>query len=474
MPLLLVSMLAGTFLVFLLACLQARLAEAEDGSHAAAAAGGQGPSSGSRLNKYDEAVAAMHQQLPGRFYGRLCNTAYVSDASAEAAVAAALAETLNLGSTLITADREAAAVVCRHFQQQRVGRVACRILQELPPSADPAAHARQGPHQPPGQPQVQPLLSCVQPSSSCPEVRRLLQELLGRWTLVEDRSTAQQLLRGPTASRGRYGNLVTRAGEVFKADGEVVAGASSAAARGGGSSGCYALTGAVQPLSVAGAEPPQLNSDTGAMNVPTAQQQQAAASKAQLEENAAKVASQLSAAEADLQAAAQQHAELKQQLAAANSKLSKVTRSLAAATGQGPHQGEPCAAQPAVAAKAADLQQQLHQAWQRCDAAAGEAEGHQAAAAAADQQAAQLRRQLQDLHPDSAFAEGRAGSHGSSTAAGELAAAQAAYQKLQQQVSAAKQQQRRAASRVAALTKELSKLEEDPAEQRLTKLQVRA
>jgi chromosome segregation ATPase len=326
---------------------------------------------------------------------------------------------------------------------------------------------------------VQPLLSCVQPSSSCPEVQRLLQELLGRWTLVEDRSVAQQLLQGPKASRGRYGNLVTRAGEVFKMDGEVVAGACVAGGRGSSHDGCYALSSAVQPLPVAytGQQQLLLHGDTAAIAVTARQQQQqqqeeAAARKVHLEQQVSQVAAQLSAAEADLQAAATQHAQLCQQLAAANNKLCKVTRSLAAAAGHSVSQGGLAAAGPAGASNVADPQQQLHHAWQRCDAAAGEAEAHQAAAAAADQTAAQLRRQLRDLHPAPDPTMGHGSS--SSSATEEVAAAQAAYQGLQQQVAQAKQQHRRAVGRVAALTKELGKLEEAPSQHRASKLQVGA
>jgi chromosome segregation ATPase len=151
---------------------------------------------------FDAAVQQLKQrsdssQLPGRFYGRLCNMLSISDSHASAAVAVngALAEAANLNSTLIVSDRATAAAVIEYFRQQRVGTVQCKILSEAPATAS-NAYAAAGSSS-------RPLLECVQAVSGVTGLQGLLQQLLGSWLLVDSREEASRLMH-------LRRNLVTR------------------------------------------------------------------------------------------------------------------------------------------------------------------------------------------------------------------------------------------------------------------------
>jgi chromosome segregation ATPase len=138
-------------------------------------------------------------QLPGSFYGRLCNMLSISNSHASAAVAvnAALAEAANLNSTLIVSDRSNAAAVIEYFRQQRVGTVQCKILSEAPAAASNAQAAAGSSSS------SRPLLECVQAVPDVTGLQGLLQQLLGSWLLVDSREEASTLMH-------LRRNLVTR------------------------------------------------------------------------------------------------------------------------------------------------------------------------------------------------------------------------------------------------------------------------
>lgn len=75
--------------------------------------------SGPATQSPDEAVAALAQlsqqgQLPGKFFGRLCNVAEVTEGAALPAVNAALQEVVNLAANVVVSDR------CAHRGEQAV------------------------------------------------------------------------------------------------------------------------------------------------------------------------------------------------------------------------------------------------------------------------------------------------------------------------------------------------------------------
>jgi chromosome segregation ATPase len=164
---------------------------------------------------YDTAVqhltaASSGGQLPGQFYGRLCNLAAVSDASAQPAVNAVLRERCNLATMMVVSDRATAAAVIDHFRQQRIGTVNCKILSELqqqrgPSYIQPAAAAAGG-----GGGISRPLLDLVQyDGTAVPGLQQLMEQLLGGWLLVESREVALQLLhlRKSMVTRYEHGSV---------------------------------------------------------------------------------------------------------------------------------------------------------------------------------------------------------------------------------------------------------------------------
>lgn len=96
-----------------------------------------------------------------------------------------------------------------------------------------------------------PLLSLVQPAEGAAgQAWRLMCSLLGSWHVVASRADALELAGGPSAGgggggggaargqqQGRRLNVVTLAGEIFKADGEIVASGAGGVAGGGAGDG---------------------------------------------------------------------------------------------------------------------------------------------------------------------------------------------------------------------------------------------
>lgn len=149
---------------------------------------------------YDAAVqhlaaASAKRQLPGQFYGRLCNLAAVTDPSVQLAVNAALQERCNMNSVLVVSDRATAAAVIEHFRQNRVGTVNCKILSEMQQQragTNPAAAASGT--------VSRPVLEVLRyDSQAVPGLQQLMEQLLGGWLLVESREVALRLLHLKTS-----------------------------------------------------------------------------------------------------------------------------------------------------------------------------------------------------------------------------------------------------------------------------------
>jgi chromosome segregation ATPase len=166
----------------------------------------------------DRAVAELAQRsasgrMRGTFHGRLCNVACVSDAAALTAVNAVVSETCNPATTFVVSDRGAAADVVQHFSTGRIGLATCLI----------AAEARAAAGSQNRRCSLPPLMGCLsmqQSADGC--LRRVLEARLGAWHLAPDRQAGlaeiERLKRGSSGAC----SIVTLAGELFKADGEVV------------------------------------------------------------------------------------------------------------------------------------------------------------------------------------------------------------------------------------------------------------
>ncbi|KAF8068237.1 dscc1 [Scenedesmus sp. PABB004] len=408
--------------------LHEQLARARAGA-GAKTRGGQ-PPPGQR--SYDAAVAHLKAlsdggALPGTFHGRLHNALAVCDAGAAAAVNAALQETVDLSRTLLVTDRATAAAVIQHFSAHRVGVAQCRVLSEL---AAPAP----APPPPPG---ARALLGCVRgaPGVPVPGLDALLGQLLGGWLLVEDRAAARRLLH-------LRRHLVTRAGEVFKADGEIVA---HFPARGGGGGP------AAQPCAVPVGSPAPIDAPRdGAGSAAAAREAEAERAAAlhalpELERRASDAARAAAAADEAL-AGAREHVLQQQQARAAAERAVQRLRGQAAAAS-------------ARVDGVQDDRQQLAAA-ERKLASAEEA----ASAAAAAVQQLEARQQALQQEPQPSGGRGR-GKRARAAASGGLEAARDAAAAAAAQVEAAwaaadaaKQQQKHACARAAALVKELARV----------------
>ncbi|GIL57450.1 hypothetical protein Vafri_12669, partial [Volvox africanus] len=153
--------------------------------------------------------------------------------------------------------------VIAHFTSRRIGRVTCRILEEIraPPSGQqPRGHGGEVGGAAPAVPM--PLLDVVEVVPGAPAaVSELLNSMLGGWGLVPD-AQAALAAQAPGGSRvqpsnpphQRTPNLVTYCGAVFKADGEIVAQDAAGGGGGGGSGvGLRDQGGAVNSLAAAAA-----------------------------------------------------------------------------------------------------------------------------------------------------------------------------------------------------------------------------
>ncbi len=111
--------------------LEAQLAEAQAGAASSGSAGQH------RWSRYDEAVAQLAQlssegQVPGGFFGRICNVAAVADDSLLAAANAVLQEVAHSPSCLVVGSRRVAQQVVQHFADKKIGMCVCKILEEAP------------------------------------------------------------------------------------------------------------------------------------------------------------------------------------------------------------------------------------------------------------------------------------------------------------------------------------------------------
>ena len=173
-----------------------------------------------------------------------------------------------------------------------------------------------------------------------------------------------------------------RAGEVFKADGEVVAG--GAAAGGQQKQGSYQLTASVQPLAQSHSK---LNTKIT----------QSAGSKQEEEEQNKLLVIEMQKLQKDLIDAKTALQAAQEHMARARSQLSHLQEKASSSNG--------CMLmlrqQSARGGDVQQMQEALKQEWSRCDAAATEAEQHQTAAAAADSKVQEAQQQLDNALADS-------------------------------------------------------------------------
>lgn len=349
----------------------------------------------------------------------------------------------NLSTMLVVSDRATALAVVAHYRDRRVGRVTCRILSELTSSG---AGNRQQPQQQRrqhGRTEMTPLTSLV--VASDPAVAPLLESLLGGWALVGDAAAALGLLaadRGglDAALGGRCRDLVTPRGEVFKADGEIVAGPAAGARGKAAATPASSMPYCLQHH--AAAIPSERGPAAAAPDAAAERQQQqerkaAAEAVARLEGQVLRVGTEAVEAQGKLSHAQCDAAELR-----------RVGAKLEAA---------------AVAAEAAAERQRRRQD----GGASGRLEGAEkqladarkaAADAHAQQQAAQLRAADLSKQLECARAALPGGSAATAVqqAAATAAAARAAADAARMEAARARQAARRAASQVAALKKQLS------------------
>lgn len=191
----------------------------------------------------DRAVAELVSRsadgrMRGAFFGRLQNVAYVTEPAATEAVNAVLRETSNPATTFVVSDRDAAADVLQHFHSGRIGLATCLIASEAPRQRDSAAGAH-GAH-------LTPLMRsvAVQPSPG-DSLHAAVQSRLGSWCLTQDRRTALAAVERMRAEALAACSIVTLAGELFKADGELVA---RQRAQHDHRSRAYLLSGSIKPL----------------------------------------------------------------------------------------------------------------------------------------------------------------------------------------------------------------------------------
>ncbi|CAL5221331.1 g3506 [Coccomyxa viridis] len=167
-----------------------------------------------RYARFDEACLRLSEmskagKLPGAFYGRICNIAHVSGLNAAPAVNAVAKEAINLATTFVVGNRQCAEHVLEYLRHNQVGVATCLIAEETPSSnarAALSAHSLEG------------LVSV----GGNADLQGVFRKLFGSWRLVDSRSEAVAYMDSEGRRKHQMCNIVTRQGELFKADGEVV------------------------------------------------------------------------------------------------------------------------------------------------------------------------------------------------------------------------------------------------------------
>jgi hypothetical protein len=172
-----------------------------------------------------------------------------------------------------------------------------------------------------------------------------------------------------------------RSGEVFKADGEVVAG--GAAPGGQSKQGSYQLTLSIQPLGESHPKPKFTPATAGSKQQEKQQSSLLEAEKKKLEIDLAHSRAALQTAQEHMARARSQLSHLQEKAASSHNHILMLKR------------------QAAKSGDVQQLQEALQKEWACCDAAATEAEQHQAAAAAADSKVQEAQQQLNDALADS-------------------------------------------------------------------------
>lgn len=307
----------------------------------------------------------------------------------------------------------------------------------------------------PGTPPIVPLTSLV--TAIEPAVAPLVESLVGGWGLVQDAQAALQLLgrqrggprqRGDTGGGGhgvealmggRLRGLVTPVGEVFKADGEIVAASAptpAPAGAAGAAAAPYGLTAQVAPMPARGSQPP---ADEGARQQDQQRRQQVrereavAAQVSDLERQVAEAGKAVAKADSVLIKARDCAAWAKRRVAAAEASAAAAEAAAASLMQRSGDGGK----QPGLAT----AKKQLLGAKQEAEARSGQERTAQQRLAGA---AARLSAAL-DAVP---------GNYAAASARQAAAAAISAAEEAQAELVKARQAARRAAGQVAALKKQ--------------------
>jgi chromosome segregation ATPase len=207
-------------------------------------------------------------QTNPQFLGRLCNILQGTKGQASYLIAAnaALAEACHLPTTMVVKDRASAYSAVNAFQASKAGSINCKILDELVTPSPQDLLAADGRIQLPDGSfgiALEAVVGADPQRFSPADLHRhqcLVHGLLSGWAVVKDREAATRIISAQRSGvdprwnnkRGRMRpwNLVTLAGEVFKADGEIVvprarqmAGSSSSVEL-----GLYTLTHEARPI----------------------------------------------------------------------------------------------------------------------------------------------------------------------------------------------------------------------------------
>eukprot|EP00803_Ostreobium_quekettii_P002263 evm.model.scf_410.8 EVM.evm.TU.scf_410.8 scf_410:56597-63632(-) len=180
------------------------------------------------ISALDDAIGHLKflsesDQLGGQFYGRLSNFSFVPNPDNVVAVNAALADATNLRNCLTVSDRNTAHRVLQFFARNKIGMATCQILSELPEPPGRQAGSRTDGH---GSDCGKCLKLPSLVATSNAGLEKVFHRLLGNWVLAEHRDRAVEMVREWSRAEGGRAsfapNIVTRQGELFKSDGEIL------------------------------------------------------------------------------------------------------------------------------------------------------------------------------------------------------------------------------------------------------------
>ncbi|KAF6256891.1 RecF/RecN/SMC N terminal domain-containing protein [Scenedesmus sp. NREL 46B-D3] len=414
-----------------------------------------------QLRQLQEEQAAAHQQLAAAQHAAEEELGIAAAATASAAVLGKRGRQLGAGK---------AAVQCAEQVWKDAHRQQRRLQVQLQQAQDEQQHLQHNPQHAASTTSSYPSAAGSWPAYDAAvqqlRQRSLLQQLLGTWLLVDSREEASRLMH-------LRRNLVTLAGEVFKADGEVVvrmsSNSSSSSSIKHSSTGAYSLlVGAPAAIPVStgtAAADPAAPSTAAARTAALAAAKAAQQSVQELRQQAAMAVAAVAAADQHLKAARMSLVQKQQHLMAVQRAEQRA-----------------CSQQQVAASQSAQLlpqlQAQLANAEQQQQAAAAELKEATAAVQQAQLNQERLQEQLQQ----------QMASEGGNRASAALATANTSLQHAQQVATAAaaavaaaweeadkaKQQQQAAARKAAAAQKELLRVQGSGSQQQeLERLQAK-